>query len=227
MITQRLEVLLRHINENSVADIGTDHAYIPIKLIRDNICERVIATDIKDGPVAAARRHIEKYGLSDKIEVRKGAGLEPLKSGEVEKIVIAGMGGEMIEKILRDSPDTAQCSTLLLQPMNNQYELRRFLINNGYTIASEDIATEGFKVYNILEVKAGVQEPFARDFDYHIPPVLYSHKHFSKLLEKKHREFKKILTGLLQAKDKNEALISYMNENIKIAEEMMSCYQEK
>lgn len=220
LITKRLEAILRHINEKTVADIGTDHAYIPIRLISDGICEKVIATDIKDGPVAAAKRHIEKYGFSQQIEVRKGAGLEPIQAGEVEKIVIAGMGGEMIENILRNSPEVSKESSLILQPMNNQYELRKFLINNGYKIVLEDLAAEGFKIYNIMEVKSGFDTPFSSDFDYHIPPYLKDHPLFSMLYEKKKREFKKILSGLTKATEKDNDAIFYYTENIKILEEM-------
>lgn len=218
MITPRLECILAHINTKTVADIGTDHAYIPIRLVQDGVCSEVIASDIKPGPVSAAKRHIEKYGLSDKIEVRLGAGLDPIGIAETEQIIIAGMGGEMIIKILSENPEKAKSSKLVLQPMNAQAELRKFLHTNGYKITEEDIATENIKVYNIMIVSKGQDTPFEREFDYEIPPYLLSHPLIDKLLDKKIREFKKIITGNEKASEKNEKLINIYREFLKIAE---------
>ena len=220
MITPRLECILKHISKKTVADIGTDHAYIPIRLIQDGICDKVIASDIKSGPVNAAKRHIEKYGLSDKIEVRLGSGLSPLGDNEAEEIIIAGMGGEMIIKILSEDEKKAKNSRLILQPMNSQYELRKFLHENGYKIELEDLATEGHKVYNIIIAKKGYDEPFADDFCYHIPSYLLSHPLIDKLLDKKIREFNKIIAGNQKATVKDENLISYYEKLLKKCEEL-------
>lgn len=221
MITPRLECILKHVTEKKLADIGTDHAYIPIRLVQDKICEMVIATDIKPGPVGAAKRHIEKYGLSDKIEVRLGAGLEPLSTGEAEQIIIAGMGGEMIEKILSENEEKAKASKLILQPMNNQYELRKFLHKNGYKILCEDIATEGEKVYNLIVACEGKDEPFEDDFSYHIPEYLLNHPLFSEFLNKKIREYKKIIMGNEKAANKDYELIGYYKNLLNKALELL------
>lgn len=220
MITPRLECILKHVTKKTVADIGTDHAYIPIRLIKDGISDRVIASDIKTGPVNAAKRHIEKYSLSDKIEVRLGAGLSPINENEAEEIIIAGMGGEMIIKILAEDENKAKNARLILQPMNSQYELRKFLHENGYRIILEDLVTEGIKVYNIIIAEEGVDVPFSDDFDYHIPPSLLSHRLITKLLEKKIREFKKIIQGNEKASVKNEELIDYYKNLLKRCEEL-------
>lgn len=197
MITPRLQSILDAADNSSItADIGTDHAYIPIELIRSGKSKTVIASDIKQGPLDIARRNIRAAELSENIEMRLGPGLSVLKPGEAGQIIIAGMGGEMIENIIKESIDTARASKLLLQPMNSQYELRKFLIENGFCITSEDIAVEGFKVYNIMSVENGYQEPFEHDIDYHIPPYLSKHPLYGKLLDKKRREFEKIIRGL-------------------------------
>lgn len=209
MITPRLECILKYVTEKKVADIGTDHAYIPIRLVQDKVCQKVIATDIKPGPVGAAKRHVEKYGLSDKIDIRLGAGLDPLGVGEAEQIIIAGMGGEMIEKILLENREKAKASKLILQPMNNQYELRKFLHKDGYKIICEDIATEGEKVYNLIIACAGEDEPFEDDFSYHIPKCLLNHSLFPEFLNKKIREYRKIITGNEKAANKDYELIEY------------------
>lgn len=205
MITPRLQCIIDHITGKIVADIGTDHAYIPIKLIENNIAEKVIASDIKKGPVEIAKQNIKKFGFENKIEVRLGSGLSVLKKNEADTIIIAGMGGEMIEKILREDKETAKSASLLiLQPMNSQYELRKFLINNGYKITGEDIAVEGFKVYNILIAEKGYQNKFQNDIEYHIPKYLYNHKYFKNLYDKKKREFIKVISGLENSKDPDE-----------------------
>ena len=201
MITPRLQCIIDHTYGKTVADIGTDHAYIPIKLIEENIAERVIASDIKEGPVKIAEQNIIKNGLNDKIEVRLGSGLSVLNKNEADTVIIAGMGGEMIEKILRDDEDKAKSALLILQPMNSQYELRKYLINNGYSIIDEDIAVEEFKVYNIMTVRAGNQKKFENDIEYHIPAYLCGNKYFKNLYNKKKREFTKVIKGLENSKN--------------------------
>ena len=220
MITPRLECILKYVRGKTIVDIGTDHAYIPIRLVQDGIADKVIASDIKIGPVNAAKRHIEKYALSDKIDVRLGSGLAPIEENEAEEIIIAGMGGEMIIKILSEDESKAKNARLILQPMNSQYDLRKFLHENGYEIELEDLATEGVKVYNIIIAKSGKSVPFSDDFDYHIPSYLLSHSLIDKLLDKKIREFKKIITGNQKAAVKNEELISYYEKLLKRCEKL-------
>lgn len=197
MITPRLQCIINHVSGKTAADIGTDHAYIPIKLIQDKICEKVIASDIKEGPIEIAKQNIKKYNFENKIETRLGGGLSILNENEADTIIIAGMGGEMIELILKsDEKKAKSASMLILQPMNSQYELRKYLINNGYIISDEDIAIENFKVYNIMIIKSGHQNKFKTDIEYHLPKYLCSHKYFKNLYDKKKREFLKVITGL-------------------------------
>ncbi len=195
MITPRLEMILRHIKGDSCADIGTDHAYIPIRLAEKGMY--VIATDIKAGPLKMGEENAIKYG--QKIDFRLGGGLSPIEKGEVETIVIAGMGGEMIEKIISEEADKARSARLVLQPMNSQYELRKYLAKNNFTILEEDLAVEGFKVYNLMVVRSGEGNIYDKEIDAHLPKQLYSHPLFEKLLEKKKRELGKIYDGLIKS----------------------------
>ena len=181
MLTPRLNCIINYVNSAVAADIGTDHAYIPIELIRSGRAKRVIASDIKKGPLKIAEGNIIKYGLSDKIETRLGSGISVLSRGEADTIIIAGMGGELICEILKADLAKARESKLIIQPMNAQYELRRFLIENGFTIEKEDIENEKHRVYNIMVVKNGSQKPFGKDIDYHIPAYLYNHPKFNLL----------------------------------------------
>ena len=201
MITPRLDMILRHIKEGSCADIGTDHAYIPIKLSERGM--RVIATDIKPGPLKMGEENAKKYG--QKIDFRLGGGLSRIEKNEVDTIIIAGMGGEMIEKIISEEEEKARSATLVLQPMNSQYELRKYLAKNNFRIEEEDLATEGFKVYNLMVVKSGEANVYEREIDLHLPKMLYSNPLFKKLVTKKRREMTKIYEGLIKSsEDKSE-----------------------
>ena len=213
MITPRLEMILRHIFGKSCADIGTDHAYVPIKLWESGI--KVIATDIMPGPLKMAAEHVKKQGAD--IELRLGPGLAPIEKGETESIIIAGMGGEMIEKIISEDEEKAQNARLILQPMNRQNELRDYLLKNGYKILEEDLALEGFKVYNLIVAEFSGEKKtdfsgYEREIDRHLPKVLYENQYFTNLMEKKKREFTKILDGLKKSKDANEDEMKKLEE---------------
>ncbi len=213
MITPRLEMILRHIRGKSCADIGTDHAYVPIKLWERGI--KVIATDIMPGPLKIAAENVKKQGAD--VELRLGGGLAPIKKGEADCIIIAGMGGEMIEKILSEDCEKAKNVRLILQPMNRQMELREYLLKNGFNIIEEDLALEGFKVYNLIvaEFSGEKKDNFAgyeREIDRHLPKCLYKTPYFSALLEKKKREFTKILSGLKKSKDANPEEIEKLED---------------
>lgn len=204
MITPRLEMILRHIRGKTCADIGTDHAYVPIKLFEAGI--KVIATDIMPGPLKIAAENIRKQNAD--VELRLGGGLSPIKKGEVDTVIIAGMGGEMILKIISEDYEKAKGFRLILQPMNRQDELREYLLNNGFNIIEEDLAIEGFKVYNLIVAEFSGKEKrelgkYSREIDRHLPKCLYNNPCFFALLEKKKREFTKILSGLKKSKDTN------------------------
>ena len=195
-LTPRLSCIASHVHAKTIADIGTDHAYIPIRLVQDGVCSHAIASDIRQGPLDIAGANIKKYGLADKIETRLGAGLSTIVPNEVQDIIIAGMGGEMIISILAQDEKTAKNSRLILQPMNAQYELRHFLLEHGYKICAEDIAVEGFKVYNLIIATAGEGTKFDCDAFYHLPPYLVSNPNFDALYAKKRRELEKVIRGL-------------------------------
>lgn len=216
MITPRLEMILRHAEGKSCADIGTDHAYVPIKLKERGV--HVIATDISRGPLEMAAKNAEKHGCD--IELRLGGGLSPLSSGETECIIIAGMGGEMIQRIIAEAPEIARESVLVLQPMNGQAELRQFLAENNFKIICEDIATEGFKVYNLMKVKSGGCDIYEDELELHLPRRLYSHPLFGALLAKKKREFTKIAEGLFASTGGDGGEIEKMKGFISRIEEL-------
>lgn len=201
MLSPRLEMILNHVKGKSAADIGTDHAYIPIELAKRGML--VIASDISRGPLNIASENVKKSG--HKIDLRLGGGLSPLEIGETENIIIAGMGGEMIINIISSDIEKARASRLILQPMNYPERLRRFLYENNFTVTEEDLAIEGSKLYNLLIVKSGLNNSCYSEIDFHLPPQLYSHPLFNNLLAKKRREFNKKIDGLSVNLTKNKS----------------------
>ena len=204
MLTPRLEMILRNVKADCVADIGTDHAFIPIALAQ--MGKRIIATDANVGPLNSARKNVEKYGLD--VTLRLGNGLAPLSIGEAEEIIMAGMGGELIKTIISDDFEKARTSRLILQPMNSQAELRRFLSESGFTVIAEDLAKEDRKIYNLIVAVSGKPQSVSRETDLHLPPALYSHPLFPMLLAKKEREFTKQYSGLSKSETTEKGELS-------------------
>jgi tRNA (adenine22-N1)-methyltransferase len=134
-----------------VADIGTDHGHLPIYLIQKGISPFCLACDIKEKPLQSAKENIAKTG-TENIETRLGAGLGPTLPHEMDCIVIAGMGGEVIASILADAPWVKNPEyTLILQPMTSADSLRRWLCENGFSIKLEVACEENRKVYTVLK----------------------------------------------------------------------------
>lgn len=139
-----------------LADIGTDHAYIPIHCVSHGIADRALACDVRQGPLDIARENIERYHLSDRIEARLSDGLEALSPDEADSVVIAGMGGQLIGEILARGADRiSRETTLVLQPMIAVEELRQYLYESGYCISRETLAAEGNKLYHIMTAQLG------------------------------------------------------------------------
>ncbi len=143
-----------------LADIGTDHAYLPAWLLRTGTIPRAIASDLREGPLSRARETARQYGVEDQMEFRLCNGLSDISPEEADTIVIAGMGGETIASILDCAPWTKVGETLLLlQPMSSQEDLRRWLQQNHYHILREDIVREGSTLYTIMSVRGGEMPP--------------------------------------------------------------------
>lgn len=139
-----------------VADVGTDHAYLPVYLVEKGISNFVIAGDKNKGPCEAASRTVREHGLGDKISVRQGDGLAILKEGEVDTLCIAGMGGVLMSEILgRDPILLKSLGTLVLQPMNDAPGLRNWLYRHYWHIEDEALALSDGRIYEIIMAKKG------------------------------------------------------------------------
>ena len=137
-----------------LADVGTDHAYLPVWLLRQGRIQRAIVTDIRPGPLDHARRTALEQEVTHRMEFRLCDGLDGVEPGECDTVSIAGMGGETIAGILTQALWTRQLN-LILQPQSTQQVLRRFLAGNGYRICSERVAREGDRWYVVLQVEGG------------------------------------------------------------------------
>ena len=157
-LKERLRAVFDLVPPSSVADIGTDHGYLARELFLGRKSNFVIATDKNAGPCEAARRTLQDAGIGDQVEVRCGDGLTPLAVGEVETVVIAGMGGALIREILAASPKIAVSLTaLVLQPQNGGELLRRYLYEIGWHIDDEALAAEGGLLYEIILARPGAE----------------------------------------------------------------------
>jgi len=154
-LTDRLLKIASLVTEGKrVADIGTDHGYIPVYLLNKNIVPFAILADVNKGPLENARKEVRHNNLLDKTDLRLGSGIEVLKKGEVDEVIIAGMGGILISELLEANKEVAHSvDKLILQPMQAQDELRKYLFSNGYEVLNEVLVKEDFRIYEILEVK--------------------------------------------------------------------------
>ena len=154
MITldKRLSAVAALVRQGSrLADIGTDHAYLPVHLVQAGVCPSAIASDIGEGPLDAACRTVTENGLTSEIALRLGNGLATVSAGEVEDIAIAGMGGETIVMILEATPWVKNKDIrLILQPMTRAEDLRRWLLHNGFTILEEHLIIDGRHLYPVM-----------------------------------------------------------------------------
>ena len=184
-LSKRLTKVASLVTEGaSVADIGTDHGYIPIYLIENQIAARAIALDINKGPLERARMHIVGHGLKGQIETRLSDGLKEVKPGEVDTMIAAGMGGGLVIKILREGkPVVDTLKSCILQPQSEIHRVRRYVAENQMKIVAEDMVEEDGKFYPIMKVEHGSSAPYT-ECEY-----LYG----KCLLEEKHPVLKKYL----------------------------------
>lgn len=160
-LSPRLQAVADQVPEGAVfADIGTDHAYLPVWLLLNGRIDHAIAADLREGPLARARETAAQYGVTDRVSFRLCDGLTGIGAGEADVIAIAGMGGETIASILAAAPWTRDCR-LLLQPMTSFPDLRLWLQQNGYMIENEKIVREGNRLYSIWSVTGGTMAPLS------------------------------------------------------------------
>lgn len=202
-LSKRLQAVADLVTEGyRIADVGCDHAYTSIYLAERGISPQVIAMDINQGPVDKAKENVRRYGCADRIEVRKSDGLEKLKPGEVDAILIGGMGGALTIEILERRPDIlTDIRELILQPQSEICKVRKMLINSGFLIIKENMVLEDGKYYVMM--KAVQQTSVKNQEEYTL--AKQEHLYYGRLL--------------LEAK--HPILFEYLNWELGICEEVI------
>ncbi|MBU3105225.1 tRNA (adenine(22)-N(1))-methyltransferase [Clostridium gasigenes] len=221
-LSKRLEFIADHIDKViSLSDIGTDHGYIPLYALNKGLCEKAIASDINKDPLDKARLNALLEGMGDELEFRLGGGLEPIKEGEVQAVIIAGMGGKLIKDILeKDITKVDNLDYLILQPAQNPEGLREYLYTNDYEIISEDLCKDDGKYYELFKVKRKKDENTELDSIYYeISPKLLMSKHplMKEYLESKLENYNKILEAVSAEVNSDLANIKKVEIEEKIA----------
>ncbi len=199
-LSKRLQCIADYVTEGKrTADIGCDHGWVAIYLAEKKRAPAVIAMDVGKGPLKRAREHIRARGLEEKIETRLSDGMAALKKGEVEAVVMAGMGGPLMIRILQEGRViTESLDELILSPQSEIAQVRRFLAAEGWEICREEMLTEDGKYYTIMKAIPGTaRERTEADFRYgwrmiqEKNPVLYQ------FLRKEEQTRNNILENLL------------------------------
>lgn len=180
-LSKRLALIAESVSGiETMADIGTDHGALPIMLVKSGRCQKAIASDINKGPVDIATVRVGLARLNEKIEIRKGNGLKILKLGEVQLIVIAGMGGALIAEILGASLDVCQRDDLklILQPNTEPGVVRRWLLKNSFQITREDLVFDKGKFYEMMWAEFSLEENhYPGDYEGLIGGFLVKNRH--------------------------------------------------
>ncbi len=160
-----------------LADIGTDHAYLPVYLVSEGIVPSAVAGEVNEGPFRAAGEALARVGLIDRVDLRFGDGLAVLAPGEADTAVIAGMGGQTIVEILAARPEvTASLSCLVLQPMSGTGLVRRWLAGNGWRLVAEALVAEDGRLYEIIAAAPGDAGEYEAIL-YDVGPLLWTRRH--------------------------------------------------
>ncbi len=176
-------------------DVGCDHAYLCIHLVEQG-AKSAVASDIRPGPLAAAREHIAACGMADRVRAVLCPGLEAFSPEDADTISICGMGGEMIASILEAAPWTATGNhKLVLQPMTNGHKLRKWLSHNGYAIEKEALAREGDRIYVVMQVFGGKTDGCGAENQYLFTEKLLSDPLFGEFAEKLRLKYEKSRQG--------------------------------
>lgn len=227
-LTNRLKLIFDLIPDGAtLADIGTDHAYLPVYCLLNGKIKSAIAMDINEGPLSSAKAHAAKYGVLKNVALRLSDGMKELKKGEASVVVIAGMGGLLIKKIISESLEKIDENTLLiLQPQLAKRELREYLSANKIGITAEYIAKEGDKLYTVITAAKG--ENFALSEKEALigkNAGITSPELYGEYLEKNIKTLKKIVCGI-EKSEKKEGLEKAKRE-LEIFEKELLSYESK
>lgn len=226
-LSKRLQSIVNNMEQvDTLADIGTDHGYIPIYTLENSICKNAIAIDINKDPLDKAKLNSVLEGFDKNIDFRLGGGLKPLNMGEANCAIIAGMGGNLIKDILEEALEIAESMDyLILQPAQNPEVLREYLYTNNFEVLKEDLCEDEGIFYEIFKVRVkNGEKTKLDDLYYEISPILLREKHplMKQYLEHKLEANKRILGFIVDetplALNRKEQVM----DKIKVLEGMIS-----
>lgn len=215
-----------------LADVGTDHGYIPIYLVEKQVVPSAIAMDINEGPLERAKEHIREHGLSDKVATRLSDGLKNLKKEEADTMIAAGMGGGLVIHILSDGKEVAEnLKELILQPQSELGKVREYLLAEGYRITEENMVLEDGKYYPMMKAVPGQapeEVPYSEE-ELEFGRILLQKAHpvLKQYLEREIKINTQIRDGLsAQDSDRARERMEEIAERIKKIEEILRRYFE-
>lgn len=227
-LSKRLSAVADMITKgSSVADVGTDHGYIPIYLALNGLCRYSVAMDINEGPLERARANIRSYGVENIVKTRLGDGLSSLMPGETDTIVIAGMGGLLTVRILEASPDKAHAAKeLVLSPHSDLDAVRVFLARNSFAIADESIVKEDGKFYFVIRaVNGNSAVPEGAALYYGLPLLRRRDAVLREYLERELALRQKIIENLRSNSSDGSGRIAQIKDEITIIKEGFNFYE--
>lgn len=190
-------------------DVGCDHGYLAITLVRSGKVKTALACDLRRGPLKNAEENIALYGLTDKIHTHLADGLDGVEGGAGDMITICGMGGDNIAQILERAPWTKD-SVIIAQPMTKQHRLRAFLAKNGYTVTAERLVYEDRRLYTAMVIERGNYEG-PKNMMY--SAAMESDPLFGDWLKMLYRKYRKIYLG--GGRPEDGAVMAELEEKIK------------
>lgn len=202
-----------------LADIGTDHAYLPIWLVQKGLIDFAIASDIRQGPIENAQANVQAAGLTDKISVRLGTGLATVnKEDNIETVVIAGMGGDLIRSILDAAP---RFPKLVLEPNIGEPGLRAWLTEHGYRINQEELLFDKGHSYELIQAFLTGEKQSLSERELLFGPEILKHKGpaFKEKWRRQLAYFKKLAGALLKAKEPDETRLADLKHKQALIEE--------
>lgn len=209
LLSKRLRMNASLITEGyRLADVGTDHGYIPIALVQEGKIPSALAMDVNPGPLQRAEEHIREYQLDSYIHTRLSDGVQNLQPGEADSVLIAGMGGGLVIKILEEGKEVLSAvKEIILQPQSEINKVRRYLECAGYVITKEDMVFEEGKYYPVMRAELGEMH-YQKDIFYSYGKLLLEQQHpvLLQFLNQKLRNCDVILQKLLKDGKKEERM---------------------
>lgn len=220
----RLNTLAKMVDPGSrVADIGTDHAYLPIELVKNGKIDYAIASDVAEGPLENAKNDIAAAGLTEQIETRLGSGLETVThADQIDTVVIAGMGGKLMTDILdRAWSKDAQFKTLVLEPNIGEAGVRNWLMMHNYKIISEKLIAEAGHTYELIKASLTEEKHEMTEKEIFFGPFIVQEKNpvFYQKWEGQLVYYQRLLVNLNKARKKDEDRINEVDHDIKLIKE--------